>query len=280
MKISSLIGFSFSKIDEYVYKNTIKESQLEWKNFKPFIGIDVLCAIRNFFIDLKVQSAIPVTLGNITDKDFLISEENVVSMFSSHDLITDKDYSFNVDLSYKIVFPFLELGLGLSSVYSNIKMEAIDGYLQYPIGSNIWTGDENKEYINGAVISYEQSRFLLGLLAFFQKKVSVFSFVLTGVFYPLVRVNCIDNHFLRSVQFLDFMKSGFSYSIKSDCIWNINEKYKLFFSFDFIYLKANGTTCINPLGIIVYETTELDENYRVATTFFDMSFILCFEIKI
>lgn len=38
-EITSLVGFSFSKIDELVYSNNIKESHLEWNNCKPCLAI-------------------------------------------------------------------------------------------------------------------------------------------------------------------------------------------------------------------------------------------------
>lgn len=279
LKLRPLFGFSVSSVNELVYKNGVKESHLEWKNYKPSIGINVVCAIQNFIMDFKLQSAIPVALGNVTDKDFF-TETNSISMYSWHDLITDKDYSFDFNLSYKFDLPVFIIGLGLSTIYSNIKMEATDGYLQYPVGNNVWTGNENKEYLNGTVISYEQSRFIAGFLLFLQKEYNYFAFTVTGCFYPVVRVECIDNHFLRAVQFLDYMKDGISYKIKSQVDWKINEKCCLFINADFIYLNAEGDTSINSLGIITYDTTELDETCSAATSYYDLVFTLGFEIKI
>lgn len=280
VKLSPLFGFSIGNINELVYENDIKESQLEWENYKPFIGINTTCSIRSFVIDFKVQSAIPVALGNMTDKDFAVSETSYISLYSRHNLITDKDYSFELNLSYKFILPFLGIGLGLTGAYSNIKMEATDGYLQYPAGNKAWTGNESKDYLNGTVISYEQSRCIAGLLFFIQSEFKYFYFSFTGCFYPIVQIECIDNHFLRSVQFLDHMEEGLAYRIKPHLGWKINTKYSVFINADFTYLEAKGNTRINSLGIISYDTTELDKSCSSATNYFDLVFTLGFAIKI
>ena len=157
-----------------VYSNNIKESHLEWHNYKPSVGINAVVSVENFICDFTVQSCIPVALGKVTDKDFFISEQNPIAMFSEHNLITDKDYSFELNLSYKFNLPILNIGLGASGIYSNTKMEAVDGYLQYPDGHKEWTGNENKDFLNGTVISYEQSRFLAGMTIFFAKGIFIF----------------------------------------------------------------------------------------------------------
>lgn len=279
-EITPLVGFSFSKIDELVYSNNIKESHLEWNNCKPCLGINAAFSIENFMCDFTVQSAIPVALGKVTDKDFFVSEENAISMFSEHNLITDKDYSIELNLSYKVNLPVLQMGFGVSGIYSNTKMEASDGYLQYPDGNQEWTGNENKDFLNGTVISYEQSRFFVGMTMFVQKDFSCLCFSLKGSFYPFVGVDCIDNHVLRSVQFLDSMKKGFAYSVKFNTEWKINKKNSLFLDTSFSYLTAEGNTSVNPLGIITSETKQLDKTCTVATNFYDLSFVLGFCINI
>lgn len=279
-EIAPLVGFSFAKIDELVYSNNIKESHLEWHNYKPFVGINAVVSVENFICDFTVQSCIPVALGKVTDKDFFISEQNPIAMFSEHNLITDKDYSFELNLSYKFNLPILNIGLGASGIYSNTKMEAADGYLQYPDGHKEWTGNENKDFLNGTVISYEQSRFLAGMTIFLQKEFSSLSFLLKGSFYPFVSDECIDNHFLRSVQFLDSMKEGFAYSVKFNADWKINKTNSLFLNTSFSYLAAEGNSFVNPLGIITSETKETDKTCTVATNYCDLSFVLGFLIQI
>lgn len=277
-KLCPILGFSISNVNEFVYNKDLKESHLEWKNYKPFIGINAICLIQNFIIDFKAQNAIPVTLGSVTDKDF--SETNAISMYSYHNLITNKDYSFELNLSYNFIFPIFNIGLGLSGVYSNIKMEAVDGYLQYPIGNDKWTGNESKQYLNGTVISYEQSRFMLGLLISLQKQIKYFSFGLTGNFYPFVRIDCIDNHFLRSIQFLDSLQNGCAFKVKACIEWKIKNDFWLFFNTDYSFAKANGNTFINSLGIITHETTKVEENYSAATSYYDLNLTFGFIIKI
>ena len=279
-EIAPFVGVSFAKIDELVYSNNIKESQIEGKNYKPFVGINTVFLMQNFMCDFTVQSCIPVALGIVTDKDFFISEQNPIAMFSEHNLITDKDYLFELNLSYKFNLPVLNFGLGVSGIYSNTKMEAVDGYLQYPENHKEWTGNESKDFLNGTVISYEQSRFLAGMTIFMEKEFSCLSFLLKGSFYPFVSVECIDNHFLRSVQFLDSMKEGFAYSVKFNADWKINKTNSLFLNTSFSYLAAEGNSFVNPLGIITSETKEVDKTCTVATNYCDLSFVFGFLIQI
>ncbi|MBD5448092.1 MAG: hypothetical protein HDR32_10275 [Treponema sp.] len=63
LHLSPLAGFSFSNINEFVYYNDKKESQLEWKNYKPLIGINAVCSIQSIVLDFKVQSSIPQRMG-------------------------------------------------------------------------------------------------------------------------------------------------------------------------------------------------------------------------
>lgn len=277
--ITHLAGFSISNVNEFVYSNDIKESELEWKNYKPFIGIGSSIQINNFSLDFSVISSIPVALGNTTDKDYFITESNDICMYSKHNLITDKSYSFEVNFSYKFIFSYVDLDFWVSGIYSNIKMEAIDGYLQYPTGNNIWTGKESKEYLNGTVITYEQARYLVGIQFGLLKKIRNFEFNLISYFYPITYVNCIDNHYLRTIQFLDYMKSGNAYRIKAKLLWKINEKVNLIFDTDFNYLHAQGYTYINSLGIITSNTTELGKTCSSATNYYDLGFSLCCLIK-
>ena len=66
------------------------------------------------------------------------------------------------------------------------------------------------------------------------------------------------------------MKKGLSFKIKPSIDWKINERYCLFFNADFNYLKAKGSTRINPLGIITHDTVELDETCGAATSYYDL----------
>ena len=80
-EIAPLVGFSFAKIDELVYSNNIKESHLEWHNYKPSVGINAVVLVENFICDFTMQSCIPVALGKVTDKDFLFQNKIQLQCF-------------------------------------------------------------------------------------------------------------------------------------------------------------------------------------------------------
>ena len=275
----SRIGFSFSNIDEFVYENNIKSSHIQWKNYKPFVGFNANFSIYDIVVKFELKTAIPVALGCVIDKDFFISEQNSISLYSCHDLITDKDYSFDFEILYNFDCNILNLGIGLSAGYSNVKMEATDGYLQYPIDNNEWNGKESKNNLNGTVITYEQSRFVAGLSFLLQKKSGKFGFLFGYCFYPITKIECIDNHFLRSVQFIDNLKAGFAYKINLCIDFTIKNDVGLFLYTEFSSLKSKGNTFANPLGVITHNTIGLDQTCTAGTNYYDLGISLGYIIK-
>ncbi len=273
-------GFSCSDISELVYEYDMKESQISWKNYKPVLGIDTTCLIQNFIIDFKIHNSIPVALGNVTDKDFFTDETNDISMYSEHNLITDKDYLFKVDFSYEFNFSLFAMGLGLSGIYSNTKMEAVDGFFQYPLDGTAWKGYESKTELNGTVMSYEQSRYLLGLKLSLQAEIKRLIFNIICYYYPFGKVDCVDNHFLRSIQFCDSMKDIFSCNAGFKLAWKINRTYRVFAEAEYTYLRAKGNTSVNSLGVINHGTKTLDETCTVGTNYYDLVFSVGLMINI
>lgn len=280
---SLTVGLDFSKgtVSEYVFEDGIRESQLDWHSMRPQTDMDIVWKFNGFKIDFRAKTVFPVALGYITDRDFFLTDANELAKFSYHDLITDKDYLFALNLSYAFDFDIFKVGIGFGGFYSNIKMETDDGYLQYPASGEVWTGNEEKDFLNGTAISYEQARYALGFSLSFEKDFSNrFSFCLSGTYYPLVKADAIDNHFLRSTQFYDSMKKGFSADINALLEWKINDMQGIYFSAGYNCFKAFGNTNVNPLGIITHNTQSAPDSCTVATECHDMTFAIGMKFKL
>ncbi|CAM4298702.1 omptin family outer membrane protease [Treponema peruense] len=277
-QICPFSGFEFGNISELVYENNVEVSELEWTQITPYIGITTKINLWNFLFDFTIKNAIPVALGRITDKDFSNAGSSYVSLYSEHNLITDKDYLFDLNIVYLFKINKLVAGLGISGFYSNLKMEAVDGYLQYPDDNTVWTGTENKDYLNGTSISYEQQKFAGGFYSIVQTNLQKFNLAFSFNIYPFIKVDCIDNHFFRSIQFLDNMTIGYCYRVNVIADWKISKNCILFFSVDYFYLEAFGTTSINPLGQINYGTRETKDSNNSATNESNFNFKAGFKL--
>lgn len=197
--------------DELVYENNKKISLLEWETpFLPAISFRNQLGLSNFVFDIFYSSAIPVKIGTMCDYDYILGTSNNISNFSKHELFVDKDFTFEVNTSWKSPSfgkMFIVPNIGFS--YTNKKFCAQNGYLQYPENGNNWTGNEDKEKLLGTVISYEQSIWdiSVGLKLGF-KLTEFFQIGLEGKYYPYLHIDTIDSHFLRQIQFYDTMRNG------------------------------------------------------------------------
>lgn len=288
-------GFSSCSIIENVYSDGIKESELKWENYKPLLGVDLSYKykletidynedpniikiggkdesdyINNIYIkvDLGAYTAFPIAAGIVEDRDFSVDSLNNLIKYSNHNLITDKDYSLYSNICFHQGNEKFNLGVGFSARYSNIKMESDDGYLQYAPNGKVWTGKETKENLNGTAISYEQSRKMIGNIFYINavicKKVPV-SF--TVYYYPEMTVEAIDNHFLRSTQFYDTMKSGYTLDFSLSIGWIFKENCFFYSKVNYEFFNSQGTTRVNSLGIVSHDTYDIKDNYTASTEY-------------
>ncbi len=277
----SKLGMSSSGICELVFEDGFKASELDWRSYSPIISLNSVISICNFIFNFSFFTSIPVALGFMIDKDFFQNVNGQISKYSEHGVIVNKNYSFSLDFFYGILLKRYELQLGFVGTYSNIKLESDDGFLQYPKNKTPWTGAEEKEYLNGCVISYEQSR-LLGGVSFnlVSRHFERFGFGGGISFFPFVYIKAIDNHFLRAIQFCDLMPTGMGGAIKLFTSFMVLKNLNISTDFMFQYAEAFGTTRVNSIGIITQDTTLFPDNVRVNTRYFDLSLTLGFCYKI
>lgn len=281
--LTSAICCNSISIYENVFENNEKSSELKWDSISPCILCSIGYSYKGFSSVLAVDSAIPIECGKMTDKDFFLNGTGAISLFSRHDVITDKDYSFILDLNYSRRISSFFFSLSLRGLYSNIKLESDDGYLQYPAENKEWNGTEKTEPLNGTAVTYEQSRFIAGFgvqIGSIWGKNDRFKCCFSFLYYPFVQIKAIDNHFLRMTQFCDLMKTGDGFDFELSLRILINEKLNIKTSFMDAVINANGETYINSIGIITQSTTKSSNTCSVSTKYNKLSFTLGLVYKI
>jgi len=97
--LESSVGFKTCKINEIVYEENQKVSDLVWQQiFVPYVSMDVFSCIYKLHLDTKYETSVPVQTGFLEDYDYLNSSD-VISNYSKHDLYVDKDFSIQFQLS-------------------------------------------------------------------------------------------------------------------------------------------------------------------------------------
>ena len=277
--INPSIGFAFDRTNELVYSNSIKESELIWTNFYPVLIFENNFSYRNFLLDFVLTSAIPVELGNMQDFDYFLDNSGKISAFSDHNSILSKNYSFLFCIGYCFKIQNYSLSPFVSAGYQNIKFESDDGYLQYPVDGKSWTGNEDKEYLNGTAISYEQQIYSLSIgfkARFLIKKINL---CLTSLYSPFIYSNAIDNHFLRLTQFCDTFSNGFAFNTTLDIYCPLIKHRLIKLSIKYKYFNANGDSRVNDIGIVT-SSTELQDNCIVQSIKNEILFNLGIALKI
>lgn len=215
---------SFGSVLEILYNNDELTSLLKWKEYlspSVFIGTDFIWG--NFLFDAKIKVAIPTLSGTLTDLDYLLTDSTEISNYSLHKNYTNFDfvgsakfgYSFKINNNRFSVTPFA------GATYEARQFSGKDGYSQYPTTSTAWTGDEEKTYLFGTIINYEQYLFypFLGVEASAKiKKLNRLSFSIS--YLPFVKIKAFDSHFLRSLEFYDDLTNGMGFDALISFLWS------------------------------------------------------------
>ncbi len=271
-------GIERGRIDEEVYENGKCISRLVWpREAVPFVGFAAGVRVGNFALSARVADSIPVKGGSIEDFDYLLPDSDVPSLYSRHDSYLDKDFRVRAKLGYAIGMGrrfWVTPAIGIS--YVDRKWTARDGYLQYPEISGVpWTGDEDRRSVKGAVLSYEQSA--MNCMVGLQPTVELNESLKTGFslfWYPFVRGDSLDSHFLRALEFYDALREGNGYGLGG---WILVKPFGprgnagLRLSCDYEYLTARGDTYSNVIGLSD-DTFALTEGYSARNAGYSWTF--------
>lgn len=253
---TAVIGAGYGSTHELVLQDQRTVSDLAWdQHWSPKIGLDMDMRIWNFFLEGRYTGAVPTRCGYLQDYDYLLPDSDAISLYSKHDAYLDKDMSASARLGYMVRLQHnYQLVPFIGYTYRNRKWTAQDGYLQYPTDpSTPWTGDEPKRNVKGTGISYEQS---IHILSIGMENIilwdSRFIFGAVLEFYPIVCVDSLDSHFLRSKQFYDEMRTGFGGKASGWMILTpFSDDKDIGFKFTVAYeaFMSRGTTSSNSIGV-------------------------------
>jgi outer membrane protease len=220
------VGFLYGQSEEIVYKNSAGDylSQLLW-DMKPLFYYGYTLQFERskplqrpgFFTGLSVKYGIPAETGVMEDRDWLDKRDHRLTHFSRHDNFTESMLLFDVKAgcSFPIFHAVVLKVYGLLS-FMNFSWDSFDGYTQYASGSYWWLYDEwdewsaslPKEYCEGRIVGYDQTWVVLGAGFSVALPFSVFNMGLSFNISPFILGASVDNHWLRSLQFNDYLIGG------------------------------------------------------------------------
>lgn len=252
LSISPKGTFRYGEINEYVYTDGIKLSQLDW-DIKPLwlFGAEVDFQYKSFITQLSFLAALPLNSGLMQDYDWLLLDEQLTN-FSEHSLKTEKQINFSAFVGLE-VYKNNKISIvpKIGYEYLSTVMMAYDGYYQHPDSNNNPTPmpHEVKEW-SGKAISYNQNLDLFWLstnLSFSFNKIISAMFEIQ--YSPLIGALCYDYHYYQNsdayTKYVDTPKGyvAMKYLLQFD--FNITKRMSVLLNGSYFSLpKILGNTCI------------------------------------
>jgi outer membrane protease len=245
-------GIKSGKVEELVFVDDAIISKLLWhESIAPFMQLDAQVKFHNFFVNAAIESVIPVKCGTMEDFDWE-QPESYINNYSEHANNIDKDYTLQLKLGYNFdISKNFALALDAGIRLQNRKWSAQNGYYQ---SGDPWTGDEEKKYFSGIVISYEQSVLIpdisLGVLFNFSPTMGL---GLNTSFLYLVYSTALDSHFdpSKNKQYLDIMSNGFGFNSGAYFLYSpkASKLCTLKASLSYEYYSIRGINFQNAIGL-------------------------------
>ncbi len=237
--ISVQTGLMNGLAKELVYSKAVKISELDW-DLKPlyFTGFSFnTIFFDKLFLNTGAWMALNENAGRMTDHDY--SEKGELINYSRHQCVFQKAVNYDVNSGYKFTINerFSLSGL-VGFNYYILKMNARNGYFQYPIGTA-------SQPFYGTGIALEQSYYVpyVGLGVVINTFNQMFFTRLFSIYSKLVYCSEKDYHFRRQIDIFSSMKYGQYISVIAEQGWRINDYNSLVFSFQFVEIvTAKGDT--------------------------------------
>jgi outer membrane protease len=250
-------GFIHGQSLELVYPIDTKGelySELRW-DMKPvfYYGAQVSFGLADimrrvgFFSSISYKIGVPADSGIMEDRDWWSTENDSLTVFSSHTNKTGDFYKLDALIgvsfpvkSYFYIMPFI------SGSWMYFSFAGRDGYgkearkktsfpaAYYPIDDNPY------EYtFSGEVIRYKQDWFLIAAgFSIGTKLLSPFSFELSFQISPLTYCAAIDEHLSRRITFFDYTYMGLFLEPRGSFSFTME---RIEFSLDFAYRYIGRT---------------------------------------
>jgi outer membrane protease len=240
-------GILYGQAREMLYKYADTDdylSQLLW-DMKPlaYAGMGLSFSPREpwkkagFFTELSFRAGIPGATGSMEDRDWLNTENEMLTHYSRHDNYTRGAFL----LDYILGFSFPLGDRVRTRWYGAFSMmvfnwEARDGYLQYtendpladPPSRYPWTDSIPKTYIYGRGITYYQQWFTgspgMSLHLSLSDRLSLGFYIQMG---PLIFCGAQDDHL--SEQFIDIVSGGLLTEPRAELVFSPSPGWDLVF---------------------------------------------------
>ncbi|MDR1218352.1 MAG: omptin family outer membrane protease [Treponema sp.] len=219
-------GFLYGQSEEIVYKNSAGDylSQLLW-DMKPLFYYGYALHFERskplqragFFTNLSVKYGAPSNTGVMEDRDWQDTRDHRLTHFSLHDNFTETMMLFDVKAggSFPVFHRVVLKVYGLLS-FMDFSWGSFNGYMQYASGSNgqydEWSDSIRKTYFEGRIIGYDQTWIVFGAGFSLTLPVALPQGVLgVGLAFdisPFIRGVGVDNHWIRKMQFNDYLIGG------------------------------------------------------------------------
>jgi len=265
-------------------------SELKW-DMKPvfyygikfdFSRIDLMRK-PGFFAEVSFKAGVPADSGSMEDRDWMSSENNALTHFSSHTNNTGELYW--LDAAIGASFPvksFFYIKPFINGSWMRFSFTGRDGYKKYARSkpnnpTTYYPIDDNpdEEKLSGNAISYQQNWLLIA--AGFSIGTNIlhpFSFDLSFQISPLTYCAAIDNHLdeRKRIEYKDFTSLGLFFEPKGSFSFNL-EKLVLSLEFAYRYIgRTHGDTYQKGYNEVSY--TLYPEQAGASLSMKDLSFIV------
>lgn len=244
MKSGTLFEYSLvalSRTEDY------KLSQLEWHIRPAYLMGGTICSdFGALEFSTTVYGLNHITNGILYDWDFE-NYDGKPTKFSAHpaELTSSLEASENIAFRFEFdenfsVAPFLNLN------YSQMTLEAHDGYFQYPVEGEYWNENLPIHEMHGKTITYNST--MLYPSAGVQVRTNIWNCLGIQAGFsasPWIYANSVDKHWNRDLEITDKMYGGFAFSgdIKIDFSFHHYHTISFFASSEMIQnVKGAATT--------------------------------------
>jgi outer membrane protease len=254
--VSPAIGFLYGHGEEIVYENERNGaylSELLW-DIKPLVYSGLVLDVSRkknpgFFYSISLKFGFPMMSGSMEDRDWL-AWNGGLSHYSRHDSKIDKawfhDFLGGLSLPFGsrvLVKPFL----GLS--YTHLKWIASGGYTRYAKQKNglylPLADSDQANPLSGAISSYIQEWLVLLFgVSFSYAFLPRFSAGLSLRISPLLYFTGVDEHYMRSMRYNDYILGGLYLEPGGEFVFNFKKWLSagLYVSWRYIKGRPHGVS--------------------------------------
>jgi outer membrane protease len=219
--VAAVMECGYGRIGEYVFDGNRKLSELQW-DLKPLLcpGLDFAWRGGAVYLGMAFRFGIPGNSGWMEDSDWTDGGSGQRTHYSRSDCLITGYRGFDAKLGYFLLSSGA-MSISLHGIYSYslFRMEARDGYYEYPMESGSFSGP---------VLKYRQAYHIL--MAASRLAWHPFPFLsadFSGGFSPALFCSAVDNHLLTGYEYHDDIRWGWYLFASAGCSWHMDSSISL-----------------------------------------------------